>query len=356
VTRQLAAVLRESGRRVLAKTTGSRAALILPDGSEREIRRRGRPSIIEQKRVIRRAAQLGVDSAVIEFMSIHPENHIVETHRLLKPDLVLVTNFRVDHTGAVGGSREAVAATLALDVPPGARAFVPQSECPPAFRENVEARGGEVIEVPAGTATALVDGGPERNLVNLFGGNLDLVYAAARALGINDRAIREGVGRSGGDIGSLRVWRTGVNETQHPCFLVNAFAVNDPESTGLVLASVTSALGFGPNRCVGLLVLRPDRGDRTLQWVKALREGFLQRFSHLYVMGLHARALQRRLKRFDAGPPVHVVEAAKPAITTRKLLSVIRDGGGIVFGFGNIAGAGEELIAHWNSAADPIEL
>ncbi|MGD8869549.1 MAG: Mur ligase family protein, partial [Gemmatimonadales bacterium] len=171
VTRQLAAVLRESGRRVLAKTTGSEAALILPDGSEQQIRRRGLPSIIEQKDVVRLAAHLRVDAAVVEVMSIHPENHLVETHRILQPDLVLVTNFRVDHTAAVGETREAVAAALALDVPPGARAFVPQSESVPAFRAAVEAAGGGVvIEVPAGTAAALPGGGSDR-LAGRFAGN-----------------------------------------------------------------------------------------------------------------------------------------------------------------------------------------
>ena len=122
VTRQLAAVLRQSGRRVLAKTTGSEAVLILPDGPEQRIRRRGLPSIIEQKRVVRLAARLHVDAAIVEVMSIHRENHLTEARRLLKPDLVVVTNFRVDHTAAVGDTREAVASALALDVPSGARA------------------------------------------------------------------------------------------------------------------------------------------------------------------------------------------------------------------------------------------
>ncbi|NIN72575.1 MAG: poly-gamma-glutamate synthase PgsB, partial [Gemmatimonadetes bacterium] len=153
VTRLLASVLRASGKRVLAKTTGSEPVLILPDGAERKIRRRGRPSIIEQKHVVRLAAQLGVDAAVVEVMSIHPENHLVEGQQLLKPDLVIATNFRVDHSAALGETRESVAAALALDVPPGARAFVPQRECLPAFRAALRERGGELIEVPPGGAS-----------------------------------------------------------------------------------------------------------------------------------------------------------------------------------------------------------
>lgn len=355
VTRMLAAVLRESGRQVLAKTTGSEAAFILPDGSEREIRRRGLASIIEQKRVIRLAAQLGVDAAIVEVMSIHPENHLTEARQLLKPDLVLVTNFRVDHTAAVGETREAVALALALDVPPGTRAFVPQSECLPAFRAAVEDRGGEVIQVPAGTATTLVGAGPD-GLTRPFGENLDLVCAAARALGIDDRAVQKGIRRSRGDVGSLRVWRYRWQGSASPCFLVSAFAANDPESTAVVYDSVMSTLKMEPTRCIGLLNLRPDRGDRTMQWVSALRGGFLDRFDRLYVTGLHARALARRLKRRGRLGRIEVVRGKRPEEIIQNLLAGMGDAGGVIFGFGNIAGPGEALIAHWSAAGEPLDV
>jgi poly-gamma-glutamate synthase PgsB/CapB len=355
VARMLASVLRQSGRRVLAKTTGSEAAFILPDGSEKEIRRRGRPSIIEQKRVIRLAARLGADAAVVEVMSIHPENHFVEAHHLLKPDIVLVTNFRVDHTGAVGETREAVASVLALDVPRGGRAFVPQGECFPEFRDAVEESGGEVTEVPAGVASSL----PEEDSLSdagRFGENLDLVCVAARALHIDDRTIREGIRDSRGDVGSLGIWRYRVGDSGQPCILVNAFAANDPESTSLVHDSVMAALGVGPKRCVGLLNLRPDRGDRTLQWVGALREGFLDRFARLYVMGLHAQAVARRLKHIDGEGRIEVVRAKRPEDITQSVLREMGDVGGLVFGFGNIGGPGEALVAHWSAAGERVEV
>lgn len=352
VTRMLAAVLRESGRRVLAKTTGSEAALILPDGSEREMRRRGRPSIIEQKHVIRLAAELGVDAAVIEIMSIHPENHLVETRQLLKPDLVLVTNFRVDHSAAMGETREAIASVLGLDIPQGARAFVPQQECLSVFRARLAERGGELIEVPSGTAAPLLEGdsGPE---VCRFCENLDLVCAAARSLDIDDRTITKGIGQTRRDIGALRIWRYRPAGLQSTCFLVNAFAANDPESTLLVHSQVMAALRVDPERCVGVMNLRPDRGDRTLQWVAALRGGFLNRFTRLYVLGLHAAALKRLLKRFDDAARIEVLRQKRPAEIMQSVLPRIRDAGGVVFGFGNIGGAGEALVAHWRAAGEP---
>lgn len=347
VTRLLASVLRESGERVLAKTTGSEPVLILPDGTERKIRRRGRPSIIEQKHVVRLAAQLGVDAAVVEVMSIHPENHVVEARQLLKADLVLATNFRVDHSAALGETREAVAAALALDVPPGARAFVPQRECLRAFRAAVRDSGGQLVEVPPAAASPAVGG---------FGENQDLVYAAARSLGIDDQAIQEGIDRARSDIGALGIWRYQPGDVGAPCFLVNAFAANDPESTALIHEEVMAALDVGPERCVGLLSLRPDRGDRTLQWAKALREGFLDRFDRVYVMGLHAPALAWRLGRFDEAVRVKVLRGTRPAEITKTAASGIGEAGGAVFGFGNIGGVGEALVAHWRETGEPWEV
>lgn len=347
VTRMLAAVLRQSGRRVLAKTTGSEPVLILPDGTERRIRRRGRPSIIEQKHVMRLAAQLGVDAVVVEVMSVHPENHPVEARQLLKPALVLATNFRVDHIAALGETREAVATALALDVPAGSRVFVPQGECLPAFRAAVREGGGELVEVTSGT---------ESPPVWRFAANRDLVYAVARSLGIEDHTIRQGVDRARGDIGALGVWRYQTADTDATCYLVNAFAANDPESTRLIHDEVMARLGLARRRCVGLLSLRPDRGDRTLQWLHALREGFLDRFSRLYVLGLHAPALARRLERFSGRVRIDVLRGERPEQITRTAVSGIAEAGGAVFGFGNIGGVGETLVAHWGEIGAPWEV
>ncbi len=355
VTRMLASVLRASGRRVLAKTTGSEARLVMPDGGEEEIRRRGRPSIIEQKHVMRLSAELSVDAAVVEVMSIHPENHNAETRELLKPDLVLVTNFRVDHTAAMGDTREAVASVLALDVPPGARAFVPQQECLPEFRLAVEEEGGRLVEVPAGLASSVIRedsvSGPIR-----FAEDLDLVYAAARSLEIDDATIVEGVRQAGSDIGALGVWRLRSSDSERPCYLVNAFAANDPESTLAVRDKLSAVLDTDPERWVGLLNLRPDRGDRTLQWVEALRGESLKRFGRLYVTGLHARAVERRLRQRDGSSPVEVLRLKRPADITRTVLSRTCEVGGVVFGFGNFGGVGEALVKNWGEIGEPWEV
>ena len=135
VTRMLASVLRADGRKVLAKTTGSSPRFLWPDGSETEIRRRGPASVLEQKALLNHAARRNVDCVVAEVMSINPENHVVESHQLLKPDIVVVTNTWPDHVGAQGETDVEVAETLALDIPEHATAVI-SSLCDPSFFET----------------------------------------------------------------------------------------------------------------------------------------------------------------------------------------------------------------------------
>src|SRR5574342_689952 len=125
VVRMIASMLREDGRKVIAKTTGSQARFVLPDAQEIEIARRGVTSIIEQKRLIKKAAKIKADCLVAEIMSIHPENHCVESQQILQPHIVVITNVRQDHTEAMGETKEEIAAVLSLDIPAKARVFVP---------------------------------------------------------------------------------------------------------------------------------------------------------------------------------------------------------------------------------------
>ena len=74
------------------------------------------------------------------------------------------------------------------------------------------------------------------------------------------------------------------------------------------------------------------------------------------MIGLHARAVERRLRRFKHPVPIEVIEFKDPAETTQTVLARTREVGGVAFGFGNIAGPGEKLIAHWDAVGEPIEI
>ncbi|MFC1659861.1 hypothetical protein ACFL3S_00160, partial [Gemmatimonadota bacterium] len=188
----------------------------------------------------------------------------------------------------------------------------------------------------------------------VFRPNVDLVRATARHLGVEEEAILEGVARTKRDIGALRVWRYESGEVEAPCFVVNAFAANDPESTLQAHDRVLEVLPHPPEQYAGLLNLRADRGDRTLQWIHALKEGALDRFGRLFVCGLHARALRRRMKSSEPGHRIEVLSPGRPVDMMKAVRAGLGGSGGVVFGFGNIGGPGENLVRYWRETGEPI--
>jgi poly-gamma-glutamate synthase PgsB/CapB len=337
VVRILASVLRESGYKVAAKTTGSQAQFVLPDGSVQDVARRGMPTILEQKKALRRAAKLGADYLVVEIMSIRPENHTVESCQILKPDIVLFTNVRRDHVDAMGQTEQEIARVLRLDIPSGAKVYLPEE-----YEEYLDdgsqgSQPHQLVSVSRGLSDSLLHERPELGKVE-FGENLDLVVALARDLKLDDETIVHGILNTSYDIGKFRMWTYMDGGKQ--VFVANAFAANDPESTLRVIEKTRELLAPRSAGMTGLLSLRPDRGDRTLQWVESLRNGMAEYFRRIYVTGDGAEVLRRRVKS------VEVLSSREPERITNHIAATMAEGE-VLFGFGNIVGAGRALVEYW---------
>ncbi|MDZ7288404.1 MAG: poly-gamma-glutamate synthase PgsB [candidate division KSB1 bacterium] len=394
VVRIIASILREDGRRVIAKTTGSQARYVMPDAQEIEIKRCGITSIIEQKKFIKKAAKIRADCLVAEIMSIHPENHYIESHQILQPHIIVITNVRQDHTEAMGKTKEEIASVFCLDIPAGAVVFVPQRENNPLFVTAAQNAAGELIEVPEGISSSLLPLTPDLTRKE-FSDNLDLVCALGRHLHIDPKVILTGIRKTQHDIGELKIWKYRSHETQKTFYFVNGFAANDPESTWQVLAKVKKILPSASDKLIGLLSLRADRGDRSKQWFEFLSNGAVDGFSRLYVTGAHANIFKRTLQsavkprwfayssdvipeesfdnpRYDDGskkkssrmtsrPPseklqsVSILKNKPPEAMMKTLLAEIEDQS-VIFGFGNMKGRGELLVDYWNKIGEVYEL
>jgi poly-gamma-glutamate synthase PgsB/CapB len=345
VTRLIAAGLRASGARVLAKTTGSKTILILPDGSEREIARPGGASIREQLRLVALAAEAGADALVTEMMSIGAECLATESRRILRPQTLVVTNVRIDHIDEMGGTKDAIARTLAAAIPPRANVFLPGEELHPAF-ESAAARNGSTLRPVA----ALAENGDGAALLPLgeFEPNARVALAVLASLGVDDGAARRGMAGASPDFGALRVWRGLFGNPARPALCVSAFAANEPESSAAVLSRVKARLPLEGRPLVGLLCLREDRGDRTLQWVRAAGECFFREFSAVVLVGPPARAaLGRFLKASAMDRPKFSRFAGPSPEALMACVLAIAPGEPVVVGLGNIVGWGERLVGHW---------
>ena len=117
VTRLIAGVLREAGIQTLAKTTGSAAMVILPNGDEIPIQRRSSATIMELFNIAKRYLERDTEAIVFETMALFPANQTASQELLVKGNINVITNVREDHQDVMGESLEEIADTLSLMIP-----------------------------------------------------------------------------------------------------------------------------------------------------------------------------------------------------------------------------------------------
>jgi poly-gamma-glutamate synthase PgsB/CapB len=348
VVRMLAAILRESGLKTLAKVTGSKPVVIFPDGREEEIRRLGPATILEQIRIMRLAGRLRVDAVVIEIMSINPENHYVESCKIINPQVVAITNIRLDHTGKMGVSKAEIAATIGLTIPKSGTVLVNETDYTDFFKRIAADHQATAIAVPGLNEDELPIDNQLKHVE--FKENLELSLAVANFFAIAKERSLAALLKITPYFGSLRAWELNDSINSPNYLAISAFAANDPESTRKVFDKCREKVGI---KCedkdiIGLLNLRADRPERTAQWGDALCNGAYLNLKKIILIGdrFTCLYLQKKL-RANQDLEISIVSGEKP----EKIMETIfksGDGHSVIFGFGNIKGAGEKLINYWD--------
>lgn len=332
LVRMIASILKEDGSRVLAKTTGTLPLIVEPDGNEHVLTRRGKPTIIEQMGLVRRAAGIQADVLIAEIMSIQPENHRVEARQLIKPQFIVITNVRQDHTDAMGETLDEIASVFAETITAGSVVFIPEKETRKPIVMKAQQRGATIFRVSAEKEI------PQRGAV--FEDQVRLATAVAEHLKLSDSAIGRGLSRALEVHRPLEMWEITLEEAGKTVTCVNGFSANDPESTFDVGERAKRSLRNPQGEWIGIFNLRRDRGDRTIQWVHALRARRFPAFREIFITGPQAAAARRMLKRGT------VLPNASGERMMEKMLPGIADGA-VLFGFGNWKGAGQTLCEYW---------
>jgi UDP-N-acetylmuramyl pentapeptide synthase len=172
-----------------------------------------------------------------------------------------------------------------------------------------------------------------------FSENIVLACGLAKHLGIKDDTIAQGLRAASRDIGAISMRELLAGDPQKRLILVNAFAANDPKST---LRAHARARELIPENTdwVGLLCLRADRADRTVQWLESLQSDPAERFSRLFVIGGHAPVVARKLGNAKR------LKHHSAVVAMNTIANDVADGT-VVFGFGNFVGMGEKLVELW---------
>ena len=326
--------------------------LLLPDGSEKEIQRPGFPSILEGKYVLRTAAKLGVDAVVIEMMGIQPEIMRVEAINMFRPQILVITNVRPDHQEYMGTSKEEMAAGFASAITQQCLVFVPKEESFPGYEKRAKKVNAKILKVPEDfKKTELLNHGLE----TFYKRDMQLALSVGEFLDIDRQTAVSGMKKSRGDIGNLKAWKPEGHYFPKTCCFVSAFAANEPESTALALDYLKRKDVFRGKKTTALLCFRKDRGQRTLQWLRAIKEGFLSDFDRILFLGDPAsRASLKKVKSNSLRQKILAMPPASPEEIMRKALHAEAET--VVVGMGNMVGLGRTLVHYWDSLGRSYDL
>lgn len=337
VARLIGAGLRGGGLRVVAKTTGSAAALVHVDGRETPIRRRGGPNIREQLAVMRAAAGERCDALVLECMAVRPDLQRTCEHSIVRATHGVITNVRPDHLEVMGPTLDDVAASLAGTVPRRAKLFTAE-EAYAGYLEGVARRQGSTFRLcRAGDVT-------EQEMAGFayeeFADNVALALAVCLDAGVERGAALAGMYGVTPDVGALTRWP--LLESGKRVEFVNAFAANDPVSYVRIWER------FGLQRDWSRVVLlMNNRGDRQRR-SKDLAPLFGRELpaAHYAVIGTGTAVFIDMLLR-QGLPRESISDLSRldAAALWRELVARVPDGG-MVVGVGNIAGIGHALLEH----------
>lgn len=336
VTRLIAAGLRGGGLRTVAKTTGSAASLIHPDGCEEPVRRRGGPNIREQVGIVRRAVREGADALVIECMAIRPDLQKVCEDRIVRATHGVITNVRPDHLEIMGPTLAEAAANLAGTVPRRGHLLTAEATFAPLLQERAVRAGSRFSAVEAGDVMAAEMEG--FSYVE-FPENVALALATCAAAGVAREQALAGMWRVRPDVGALT--RKRVRMGGKKLEFINAFAANDPVS----YVRIWERLGLRdhPERVIVVMNNRADRQRRAKDLAPLLGRELPAR---LFVLCGEQTGLLADMLRRQGLPRAQLLDlGGRRAEQVWRTLVERAPERSVVVGIGNIARLGNELLA-----------
>ena len=280
VTRMIAAGLTAGGHRVLCKTTGTLPIAIHPDGRQELIERRAPANIREQLTYLHKAAREKADILVIECMALQPEYQRVSGRNMLRCDVGVITNARLDHMDVMGDTREEILNCLMEMLPAQGRIFTAERDFPDQLAARAKALGS-VLTVSDPAAIEDIPGAKELD----FPENVALALDVCMGLGVDRSTAFEGIRSFVRDPFALSVF-SGENLT-----FVNALSANDVSSTKMIYDGTR---GTGEEELVILINNRGDRPARALDMVRLCRE---MEPKEIWLLGDEQRALMRQCGR-----------------------------------------------------------
>ena len=347
-TRLIAAGLREAGFKVLAKTTGTLPRLILEDGIEIPVKRKGNANIIEQLRIFKEAAKRKVNVLIMECMAIKPELQWVSEHKMVKSTIGVITNVRQDHLEEIGPKLDDIAEALKLTIPQNGILVTAEKNYLSVFQKQADKLDTKVIMInPNNISSKIME---KFNYIN-FKENVSIALQVHKLLGVKEEIALRGILKTTPDPGALKIYK--LSKENNTLFFVNAFAANDKNSTLLIWENINKRANLKKFLKIGIINNREDRVLRSIQFAHILAEEII--LSKIILVGPLSKLSERTLLKLKV-PSDKILNLAKitDAESILQIILQFTNNKGLLIGFGNTKGMGQNLIEYFDKYGEVI--
>lgn len=262
-TRFITAILQEVGYKVIGKTTGTSARIIFWNREEEfDIHRKPvGANIGEQISVMNMAVEKGANALVCECMAVKPEYQRVYQNEIIQANIMVITNVIEDHLDEMGPTTDQIAWTFASTIPENGILIITKGPYSDYFTEEANKKNTKVICIDP----AII----EKEYISsfeyiVFPNNCAIGIGIAQALGIDEEVAKKAMLKAHPDPGIAQIVTCKKEEKR--CWLVNAFAANEPQST-LEIWYTINERNYSDKDEVVVLCCRDDRVDRTEQFI-----------------------------------------------------------------------------------------
>jgi len=349
VTRLVAAGLRAGTLSCLAKTTGTLARIILPDGSERPVYRPGGANIIEQLGIVKLAAKCDAQALVLECMAVKPSLHWVSEHKMVRATHGVITNIRADHLDVMGPTAADVAKAIAGMIPINGCLFTAESRYLNTLQAAAADRNTKLIHIGPDDIAAITSTDMSGFSYVEHRDNLALSLAICQHLGVDRSTALSGMWRAIPDPGALI--DIPVSFFGRKITFVNAFAANDPVSTTMAWQAALARHPIVDKKIV-IFNLRGDRSLRTKHLAQQCE--FINELDHVVLTGSGADTFVRNATK--AGRRIDHVKNFEDLSIDAFFERCIGLCGqrSLIVGVGNIGDMGLDITQHFNNRRQPM--
>jgi len=339
VTRLITGGLRRGGYKVFGKTTGTKPRMLFVNGNEVPVRRIGKPNIIEQIRIVGRAAEQKPDFFVAECMGIQPHLQELLEKQLIRSNIGVITNVRPDHLDTMGPTLYEVAHSLSTTIPRKGHLFTSERKYYDILSDRAGILKTEIHPVD--------DDGVTDSEMRGFSyleqkENVALALSVCQHFGVSREDAMRGMQEIEPDPGVVRRYHLVIHEKSIE--FVNAFAANDPES----FLKIWDLLKIHHESGKTVIVLVNSRKDR-IQRAEQLGEFIATELDADYfvIAGEYTKPLVA--KAIASGMPHNKIEdlgGRSQEVIFNALVSLTQEKS-LVFGIGNIVGFGEQIVDYF---------